>query len=146
MPQVGRAATELRTRGGCQQHRIDPKLQVKPHDHTQCSHWLFPSDRYVYAHVRTITINTTSLQQTSFSNASKRGFVKIFNNRQPFWFLAETQQQQKGMYDSYSSLEAKLDAITCSSTLSLLVISFNSLLNTKRSSTTTTTTKVSLIL
>ena len=73
----GRAPTELRARGGRQQNyvqeeganKIGQKLRAKPCD--QPSDWLLPSNRYAYAHARTITMNTPSLQQT-FSNASKR--------------------------------------------------------------------------
>ena len=53
--------------------------RAKPRDHIQRSQWLRPSGRY--AHARTTTINIPSLQQTIFSNASKRTrSVRLFEN------------------------------------------------------------------
>ena len=116
--------------------RIGQKLRAKPRDHIQRSHWLPPSEGYAYAHARTITINTPALQQTSFSNASKR----------------TSRCTIKGRFDNYKKvctihdcnykniyLDAKLAIITCSTALSRTAISFNSHPDSKRSSTTTTT-------
>ena len=41
---------------------------IEPRDRQLRSHWLLPSDRYVYEHAQATTINTPSFKQTSFSN------------------------------------------------------------------------------
>ena len=64
---------------------------IEPRDRHQRSHWLLQSDRYAYA--RAITINTTALEQTSFSNAIRP------TRRQPSWISVP--EAPKGMCNSY---------------------------------------------
>ena len=85
-PQVGRAPTELRTRGGRHQHRIDQNLRAKPRDHTQRPHWLFLSDRHAYTYARTITINTPKLtylknlgNKVNDPSTSQKAYWKLIN-------------------------------------------------------------------
>ena len=64
---------------------ISKLAAIDPRDHHQRSHWLLPSDRFAYSHVRaTTTIHTPALEQPSFSNVTRRtrrsDYEFIYNN------------------------------------------------------------------